>query len=72
MFLLKAYIAVHKFDLLFLYLLQKFLSLRILNVQYLQESIFFELKISDKTFNFLSLYRSPSQSPDDFETLKVG
>ena len=46
----------------------KNLSLRILNVQNLQESICFELKIGDKTCNFLSLYRSPSKSQDDFET----
>ena len=41
--------------------------MRILNVQYLQESICFELKTGDKTCDFLSLYRSPSQSQDDFE-----
>ena len=35
---------------------------------YLQESICFELKIGDKTCNFLSLNRSPSQTQDDFET----
>ena len=39
-----------------------------LYVQYLQESICFELKIGNKTCNFLSLDRSPSQSQDDFET----
>ena len=33
----------------------------------LQESICFELKTGDKTCDFLSLYRSPSQSQDDFE-----
>ena len=46
---------------------KSFLSLRILNIQYLQENICFELIIGDKTCNFLSLYRSPSQS-QDFET----
>ena len=50
-----------------MHLLQKLLSLRILNIQYLQENICFELIISDKACNFLSLYRSPSQS-QDFET----
>ena len=39
---------------------KSFLPLRILNVQYLQESKCSELKISEKTCNFLSLYRSPS------------
>ena len=33
----------------------------------MQENICFELIIGDKTCNFLSLYRSPSQS-QDFET----
>ena len=41
---------------------KNFLPLRILNVQYLQESICFELKIANKSCNFLSVYRSPSQS----------
>ena len=106
MFLLKAYIAIHKFDIIciletyldscilsddnnleiFGYTLvrsdhpsnnksggvciyyKSFLPLRILNVQYLQESICFELKIGDKTCNFLSLYKSPGQSQNDFET----
>ena len=51
-----------------MYLLQRFLSLRTLNVQYLQETISFKLKIGEKTCNFLSVYRSPRQSQDDFET----
>ena len=34
----------------------------------MQESVCFELKISDKTCNFLSLYRSQTQSQDGFET----
>ena len=105
MFVLKAYIASHKFDnicILETYLdssassydsnleisghilvcsdhlsnnnrgviciyYKSYLTLRILNVQYLQKSICFELNIGDKTCNFLSLYRSPSQS-QDFET----
>ena len=105
-FLLKAYIAIHKFDIICIsetyldsstpsddsnleisgYTLvrsdhpsnnkrgdvcsyyKSYLPLRILNVQYLQESIRFELKIDDKTYNFLSVYRSPRQSQDDFET----
>ena len=45
-----------------------FLLLRILNVQYLQECINFEMKIGDKVCNFISLYRSPSQTLDKFET----
>ena len=40
---------------------KSFLPLGILNVQHLQESICFELKIGDNTCNFLSLQRSLSQ-----------
>ena len=43
------------------------LHLRILDIYYLQESICFELKIGDKLCNFLSLYRSLSQSQEEFE-----
>ena len=32
------------------------------------KKVCFELNIGDKTCNFLSLYRSPSQSQDDFES----
>ena len=39
----------------------------LLDIYYLQESICFELKIGDKLCNFISLYRSPSQSQDEFE-----
>ena len=105
-FLLKAYIAIHMFDIIcisetyldsstpsddnnlqiygytlvrsdhltnnkrrnvYIYC-KNFLPLRILSVQYLEESIFFLGKIADKTFNSLCLYRSPSQRQDDFET----
>ena len=38
-----------------------------LNIYYLQESISFEMKIGDKLCNFISLYRSPSQTQDEFE-----
>ena len=34
----------------------------------LQECINFEIKIADKICNFISLYRSPSQSKDEFES----
>ena len=34
----------------------------------LQECINFEIKIADKICNFTSLYRSPSQSKDEFES----
>ena len=44
------------------------LSLRVLGIQYLKECINFELKIGDKLCTFAALYRSPSQSQNNFET----
>ena len=44
------------------------LPLKIKNIHYLQECINFEIKIKDKLCNFISLYRSPNQSQDDFES----
>ena len=44
------------------------LSLKIKNIQYLQECINFEIKIKDKLCNFITLYRSPNQCQDDFES----
>ena len=105
LFLLKAYIAIHKFDIICLsetyfdsstssdddnlaisgYNLirsdhpsnnkrggvciyyKNFLPLRVLGIQYLQECINFELNIGGKICNFISLYRSPSQTQDEFE-----
>ena len=43
------------------------LPLRLCNVSYLNECICFEIMISNKLCNFISLYRSPSQSSDEFE-----
>ena len=106
LFLLKAYISVHKFDIICLsetYLdstvprdddnlvisgynlirsdhpsntkrggvclyYKSYLPLRVLNISYLKECLNFELKIGDKSCTFITLYRSPSQSQDDFET----
>ena len=47
---------------------KNYLPLRVLNISYLKECLNFELKIGDKSCNFTALYRSPSQSQDDFET----
>ena len=44
------------------------LPLKIKNIQYLQECINFEIKIKDKLCNFITLYRSPNQCQDDFES----
>ena len=44
------------------------LPLNIKNIQYLQECINFEIKMKDKLCNFITLYRSPNQCQDDFES----
>ena len=44
------------------------LPLNVKNIRYLQECINFEIKIKDKLCNFITLYRSPNQSQDDFES----
>ena len=104
MFLLRAYIAVHKFDVICLsetYLdstvasddenleitgynlvrsdhpantkrggvslyYKNCLPLTVLDIQYLDECMNFELKIGDKLCTFVALYRSPSQSQEKF------
>ena len=47
---------------------KNYLPLRVQNISYLKECLNFELKIGDKSCNFIALYRFPSQSQDDFET----
>ena len=44
------------------------LPLRVINIGYLHECLSFEVQIGDKICNFVALYRSPSQSQDNFET----
>ena len=44
------------------------LPFRVINAKYLQESISFELRIGSKCCKFSCLYRSPSQTQDEFET----
>ena len=44
------------------------LPLKVLDIQLLQEYVNFEIEIADKTCNFISLYRSPSQSKDEFKS----
>ena len=39
----------------------------VIGVSYLQECSNFEVKIGNRTCNFVSLYRSPSQTKDEFE-----
>ena len=43
------------------------LPLRVINIGYLNECLTLELAFGDKTCNFVVLYRSPSQSQDEFE-----
>ena len=43
------------------------LALRLIDVHYLQECLVSEILIGGKSCNFISLYRSPSQSSDSFE-----
>ena len=45
-----------------------YLPLKIKNIPFLQECINFEIKIKDKACNLTSLYCSPNQSLDDFES----
>ena len=42
--------------------------LRVINIGYLHKFQSLKFQIGDKICNFVALYRSPSQSQDDFET----
>ena len=44
------------------------LPLKIIGIHYLQECINFEIMIGGKLCRFVSLYRSPNQSEDDFKS----
>ena len=46
------------------------LPLRVLNVSFLSECITFEVSIGNKVCRFIHLYRSPSQTQDQFQTFK--
>ena len=50
------------------YYLIYLLPLKVLDIQFLNECINFEIIIGGKMCNFLCLYRSPSQTRDIFET----
>ena len=45
---------------------KNFLPLRVLGIQYLQECINFELNTGGKICNFIFLYKSPSETQDEF------
>ena len=44
------------------------LSLRLIDICFLQECITFEVMMGDKQCNFIALYRSPSQNQDEFDS----
>ena len=43
------------------------LPIKMLDINYLQECICFDLKIGSKLYSIVSLYRSPSQTRDEFD-----
>ena len=47
------------------------LSLKVLDYQLLQECIHFEIKVTDKTCNFIYLYRSPVNPNMNFNPLQI-
>ena len=47
---------------------KSYLSLRIIDITYLNECVRFELKVGDKLCSFIALHRSPSQSQDQFKS----
>ena len=96
-FLLKAYLAIHKFDIICLsetyidssiptnndnldidgYNLvrsdhpsdyKNYLPLQVININYLNECIFFDIKLGYKICSSVLFYRSSSQSSDEFES----
>ena len=46
---------------------RNYLSLPVININYLNECIVFDIKLGDKICSLVVLYRSPSQSPNKFE-----
>ena len=46
------------------------LPLKLLNISYLSECITFEISIGNKVCHFIHLYRSPSQTQDEFQIFK--
>ena len=49
---------------------KSYLPLRIININFFNECVRFELLLGDKLCNFTALYRSPSQLQDLFESFK--
>ena len=49
---------------------KSYLPLRIIDINYLNTCVRFKLMVGDKLCYFITLYRSPSQSQDRFESFK--
>ena len=49
---------------------KSYLSLRIIDINYLNECVRFQLMVGQKLCNFIALYRSPSRPQDLFESFK--
>ena len=49
---------------------ESYLPLKIIDTNYLNECVRFQLMVGEKLCNFIALYRSPSQLQDLFESLK--
>ena len=49
--------------------MKNYLTSKVPDIQLLQVCVNFEKKIADKIWNFISLYKSPIQSKDEFESL---
>ena len=47
---------------------KNFLPLKLIDVNYFSESVLFQLQISFQICNFISLYRSSSETADDFDS----
>ena len=50
---------------------KSYLPLRMIDINYSNDCVRFELMVSDKRFNVIALYSSLSQSQDLFESFKV-
>ena len=47
---------------------KKALPFKLINKKYLQKCMSFEVRTGEKCFKFICLYRSPSQTNDEFES----
>ena len=45
--------------------------MRVININFLNECVVFDIKLGNKICSFIALYRSPSQSSDKFESFSI-